>query len=236
MILCLRDEIDAAQDVAYLTSFGIGAVAASVMQIQTHEIDLPDISKCQGLIYTSRYAIQSAHTMLSAQAYCVGAGSARAAQIAGFQDVIAGDAGADRLAEIISNSLSPDDGAFYWPHGAIVQMDMVASLRKDGFRVFEDILYELKPIEIVPAPVASAADCAAITAVMCFSAQHLHQLARLLEAAGLWHHHENWALIVPSARVANAVPARWDSLHIAEVPSHQAMLDAAKTYAQKTKL
>ena len=86
------------------------------------------------------------------------------------------------------------------------------------------VAYRLVPSEDVPASVSTDAACQQIQAVMCFSAQHLDQFARLLERAGLWHHHRGWALIVPHQRVAEAVQAGWAGIHVSAAPSHAAMI------------
>ena len=232
MILCLREENDAADDARLLTSAGVSAMPASVINISYFDIALPEIEACQAVIYTSRYAIKDAHINLTSHAICVGQGSARTAKAAGFGNVVAGDAGAAKLLEMIEQRFLPDDGPLYWPHGSVVQMDLASHLRDAGFTVFEDCLYQLDSVQQLSEAVRKQVADDGVTAIMCFSVQHLYHFARLLEAEGLWHHHQNWALIVPSDRVANSVPAQWASRHIADAPSRSAMVALATSWAE----
>lgn len=232
MILCVRAKIDAEQDAGRLAEMGLAAAPAPVMQIVHHKPPTLHNTQFQAVIYTSRYAVAAADIGLSKTAYCVGAGSARVARDAGFSHVIAGDADAARLAEIIQAEAAAEEGAFYWPHGEVVQFDIGKALRDAGYQVEDTAIYKLVPVQQIPPSIATEADCRKVRAIMCFSAQHLDQFARLLEQAGLWHHHERWVLIVPNQRVADAVSAQWARIVVASSPSHQAMLEAAKIWAK----
>lgn len=232
MILSVRAKIDAEQDIKQLADIGLAAVAAPVMHIMHQNVSTLPASNFQALIYTSRYAISAEHTALSQTAFCVGAGSARVAKEAGFSNVIAGNAGAEHLAQIIREQTKPEAGALYWPHGEIIQSDIGIALRKVGYQVQDIVTYRLVPAEDLPVSVSTEAACQQIQAVMCFSAQHLDQFARLLERAGLWHHHRRWTLIVPHRRVADSVCADWTSIHVSAAPSHAAMIAAAEAWAK----
>lgn len=234
MILCVRAKIDAEQDAKTLAEMGLASAPAPVMQIVYHTPPTLHETQFQAIIYTSRYAVAAADIALSKTAYCVGAGSARVARDAGFSRVIAGDADAARLAEIIQAETAAEEGAFYWPHGEVVQFDIGKALRDAGYQVKDTAIYKLMPVRQAPPSIATEAECYKVQAVMCFSAQHLDQFARLLEQAGLWHHHERWVLIVPNQRVAEAVSAQWARIVVAPSPSHQAMLEAAEAWARSS--
>lgn len=230
MILCVRDKTDAKRDAETLAQHGFVAQPAPVMDVVQLDTPLPDTAQFQGLIYTSRQAIKAAHTKFSQRAFCVGRGSAQAARDAGFQDVISGDAGGEHLMQQIKAHAQPNLDPLYWPHGAVIQFDIAKALTDDGFTVLEDTTYRLVPIERLPESIATDMQCAQVGVVMCFSAQHLSQFARLLDKTGLWHHHKNWRLIVPTLRVANAVSAEWAEVIVAETPSYRAMMSAAQAY------
>lgn len=232
MILCLRDHDDAHIDAEYLIQAGLAAMPAPVMRVEKTPTPLPHLVDCQGLIYTSRHGVLPAHTALSPRAFCIGPGSARAAIAAGFSHIETGSAGADALADMIIAQQPIKAGPLYWPHGAVVQMDMAAILRQHGFDVHEDTLYQLHPLAALPEQVIQQITLGEVRAVMCLSVQHLVWFAALLEKTGLWHHHQEWVLFAPSLRVTKGVSAaNWADLQLADTPSRQGVLAAIVAWA-----
>lgn len=225
MILCLREKQDALADASYLQAAHISARAAPVMEQVAIDVDMPALAACQGLIYTSRYAIYPAHTALSPRAYCVGPGSAKQAQSTGFKEIVTGTGGAKDLIQQIQNHCQPEAGPFYWPHGRIVATDIADALGKTGFQVVEDVVYHLTPVAQLDDQIIRSIAAGQVTGVMCMSVQHLIQFAKMLADTDLWHHHKHWVLYAPSERVAQAVPAAWAECQIAKTANRQAVLD-----------
>ena len=236
MILCLREQQDALADAQYLQDMQISALAAPVIQIVSEDAEIPELADCQGLIYTSRYAINPVHTRLSQRAFCVGPGSAKHARANGFTEIITGTGGAEELMRQIAQTCQPEAGPLYWPHGRITATDIAEALGQTGFNVVDDIVYHLTPVAAFPDEVLRAITNGQVTSVMCMSVQHLIQFAKMLADTELWHHHKHWVLYAPSKRVADAVPAAWADCQIAKTANRQAVLDMIISRAEQSRM
>lgn len=110
----------------------------------------PDISGLQGVLFTSRNAVEVAARrweLTHLPALCVGDATARAAQAAGFSALsAAGDS--STLATLAVQCHLPDAGDFIHLRGAESIGDLAGTLASEGIGLREAIIYDQRPDDL----------------------------------------------------------------------------------------
>jgi uroporphyrinogen-III synthase len=232
-ILVARSKEDAAADCAALASFGIEAVGVPVLCARQLADDSPLPPGCQAVLYTSRRAVRPHHASSGLPAFCVGPGSAAAAQQAGFRQTHAGNAGAEALAELVRARLAAQDGPLFWPHGEQTAFDITRPLAAAGFATQEAIIYRMQRAAKLPDQLDRLLQSGRPAALLVASAGQLRGFAELLKEAGLWHCAKGLVLLAGSQRIAAAVPSGWQDIRLADNKSRAGLLALARDWAER---
>lgn len=232
VILVARSTQDATEDAARLQAARIEAVAVPVLDpVYLDEAGLP--ADCQGVIYTSRFAVRPAHVKGGLPAFCVGSGSAKKARQAGFGQVYHGNAGGRQLAELIIAHTAAGDGPLFWPHGSDIAVDMAGLLAGAGYNVTSCQNYQMVRADQLDPAVAALVSSERDLALLVASAGQLAGFAELLKQGGLWHCAKKLVLLAGSVRTAQATDNVWRSVQVAKAAGHSALLALAEDWTRQ---
>ncbi|NDG36807.1 MAG: hypothetical protein EBY34_03615 [Alphaproteobacteria bacterium] len=139
--LIIRPQPDADRDVLWLQRYGVPALASPVMRGTALVHDLPDPAGYDGVIFTSRHAVDAirqspkAAAWMMKPAFVVGTATAAAARDAGFSRLITGNGGGAGLiapirqaGALFSASFGVATGRLVWPSAVDISFDMAAAL------------------------------------------------------------------------------------------------------------
>ena len=233
IILVARSKEDAAADCVALAASGIEALGVPVLSPRQLDGDSPVPPGCQAILYTSRRAVRPHHARSGLPAFCVGPGSAAAAQRAGFHQTHAGQAGAEALAALVQAQLAPQEGSLFWPHGQEIAFDITRPLAAAGFHTHQAVLYQMQRAAKLPDQLAGLLQSGRPAALLVASAGQLGGFAELLKEAGLWHCAKGLVLLAGSQRIAAAVPSGWQDVRLADNKSHAGLLALARDWADR---
>jgi uroporphyrinogen-III synthase len=212
----------AAQSAAYKATleaeFGarVSVILSPLLEIQylTAEVDLHAIAR---LLFTSVNGVE-AFTRLTPRrnisALCVGARTAKAAQLAGFETRSANGSAGDLVA--LAKTCA---GPFLYPRGVHMAHDIAADLRVGGHQVEEVISYDQRPLNLTSHAMAVLANDAP-----CLVPLFSPRTARLFmgECRGIVL--QDISVICISQNVADQLdPARFEGLKVAKHPTAKAV-------------
>jgi uroporphyrinogen-III synthase len=145
-ILVTRPSDEAPETVKQLSDMGHEAYAAPLFAISliADEQALPD--DATGAIFTSKSAVRGfaqSHKTRDITAWCVGAETSRAAQQAGFDDVVSADGNAEDLAALLRNEAN---GTLIRIAGSNTPDTLDDILSEEGFTIDRRVLYHVTPV------------------------------------------------------------------------------------------
>jgi len=232
-IIIIRPQPDASRDVAWLARYHVPALAAPVMEPAPKAHTLPDSSRFQAILFTSRYAVAGLAESAaitgwrSLPVYAVGRGTALAAKQAGFTHIVTGHGGGAGLVPLINRDLRPDAGGLFWPSAEVISYDMAAHLAPDGFTVQRMPVYAMPPSAGLDDAVAQRLATARSAAVVAMSARSLSLFSDMLGGAGLDAARKHISVIAASAAIAAAAPPGWAKIFTAKAPRRSRLLAIA---------
>ena len=145
-------------------------VTVSPLLAITEEPADPDFDNLQGVLFTSRNAVEVAAHLWSLQhlpALCVGDATARAAEAAGVT-AFSAEGDASTLSTLAVQAYLPEAGDYIHLRGAESAGDIAGALAAEGIGLREAIIYDQRPVDLSEDTLdLLAAD--AISAVMLFS-------------------------------------------------------------------
>jgi uroporphyrinogen-III synthase len=223
-ILITRPEPGATETADKLSALGFLPIVAPVLTINIRCIRPP--ARFAATVLTSRNAIQACPRSIHDQpVFAVGSATAKHAIDAGFGRVFNADGDAAALAELVASMLSPSDGTLLLPTTHRQGGDLVASLRKRGFRVIRRIAYQVAAVETLPECATQCLRQRQVEAAMFFSGETSRHFIRLLQAAQLVDEVRLVEAVSISERAAVALrSAPWRRISVAANPNQDAML------------
>ena len=160
---------------------GLTPVAAPVLELKHLPATLPG-GDYDGLVVTSANGVEAVAALDARRdipVFAVGPATAAAARRAQFEWILAGDRGAEVLAEIIAGRLKRGSRVLY-PSARDVAFDLEAALEPAGIRVDRVVVYAMEPATALPEPAQAAirAGCRALF----FSARSVEAFLALVPA------------------------------------------------------
>jgi uroporphyrinogen-III synthase len=232
-ILVTRPEGDAEETAARLRALGHDPLVASLLDIRLREgPDLP-LDDVQAVLATSANGVRALAKRTKRRdipLFTVGAQSASAARLAGFEHIQHADGDAAALAALAAARLAPSRGALLHAAGIETRGGLAEKLAGSGFAVRSEILYDAVACKALPGPARDALDGGTIDAALFFSPRSARIFVELVEAAGLSERCGRLAAICISRAAAEALaPLRFDRVGIAARPNQEALLALLET-------
>jgi len=223
-VLITRPEPGATQTAARLAARGFIPVVAPLLSIIPKEVRLP--GHVAATLLTSGNAIAACHPSLYARpVVAVGTSTAARAAEYGFRHVVNADGDASALLNLVAANLAPADGSLFLPTGQGQGTELVASLRRLGFRVIRRIAYKVALVPTLPEPAAIQFQRGQLTVAMFFSGETSRHFVRLLRKAGLIEAVSDVHAISISERAATALRTLpWRRVSVAAKPNQESML------------
>jgi uroporphyrinogen-III synthase len=223
-VLITRPEPGASQTAVRLSALGHFPIIAPILSIAPQEVRPP--ARWGATVLTSQNAVRSCPPSTHDRPlFAVGTATANEAANAGFIRVLDADGDATALANLIANTLSPQDGTLLLPTAQGQGAQLAASLRQRGFRVLRRIAYHAAPVASLPAAAVSALGSGQLSVVMFFSGETSRHFVRLLKAENLVDRVLDVEAMAISERAT--VPLRalpWRRIQVAAKPNQDAML------------
>ncbi|MFC4352121.1 uroporphyrinogen-III synthase [Fodinicurvata halophila] len=227
-LLLTRPQEDAQETLRALESQGHEVWLEPLLEIRDRNEAVVDLQGVQALMVTSRNGLR-AYMRLCGQrdlpVYAVGPASAATARDAGFTEVHSADGDAVKLAELVRRELDPAAGALLHPAGRDVAGGLSKRLESAGYELRRVVLYDALPARAFSAATNALLRADTLDAVLLFSPRTAETFARLVLQAGLASACESLAAFCLSPAVASAACLPWRSVHTAEAPNQEAMLE-----------
>lgn len=244
--LIIRPQPDADRDVLWLQRYGVPALASPVMRGTALAHDLPDPAGYDGVIFTSRHAVDAirqspkAAAWMMKPAFVVGTATAAAARDAGFSRLITGNGGgAGLIAPIrqagassgassgaLSGALSGvATGRLVWPSAVNISFDMAAAL--PDFDVERVPVYQMVAAAGFTPAITNALDGQKIAAVIAMSPRSIQLFRAAIAAAGQDAALASISLIAGSNAIASAAGSGWKKVYTARHPRRSRLMAIA---------
>ncbi|MEX0694457.1 MAG: uroporphyrinogen-III synthase [Rhodospirillales bacterium] len=231
-VLVTRPHEDAAPLVARLAEMGIDSVVAPMLQIMQIEGPMLDVDGVQGLLLTSANGVRALAARTERRdlpVYAVGDATALAAVVAGFANVISAAGDVDDLADLVVEHVDPGLGVLLHAAGTVRAGDLAGSLSGAGFTVRREMLYEAKPVPVLPPEAVLALENGGLDGVMIYSPRTARHFEKLVSMAGLEAALGRLTLFALSNNVDAAATLTWAGRKIAGQPEQEALLQAVRT-------
>lgn len=231
-ILVTRPREDSHQLMAELDRLGHEAIPAPLLEIHLLAGDDLDLAGVQAVLLTSAngaraFAGRSEERDLPA--LCVGNATAREALALGFETVKSAAGDVQALAQLVAETLQPDDGVLLHPAGSRVAGDLAGLVEAQGFTYRREILYDAIKAETLPDMAVSALQGGNVDGVVFFSPRTGAAFAHLVDKAELCEHLRSAIAFCLSPAVADEIDALpWRAVHVAEKPDQASLLALLK--------
>lgn len=227
-LLVTRPDPDAEALAERLRGLGHQVLIAPMLTVVPREEQAIDLAGVQVICFTSRNAVRIFADQSPERAipvYVVGPGTAEEARAKGFLAVREGGGDGRALVEAVRDALSPLAGAVLHARGAAVAYDVVGALRKAGFTVREQVLYETLPVPALAPEVRQAWAEGHIDGVLLFSPRSAKTFATLLMDADLAGGAKQVIAYCLSDAVRSGADLPWQAVRVAERPDVPAMIE-----------
>ena len=244
--LIIRPQPDADRDVLWLQRYGVPALASPVMRGTALAHDLPDPAGYDGVIFTSRHAVDAirqspkAAAWMMKPAFVVGTATAAAARDAGFSRLITGNGGGAGLIAPIrqagalsgtssgvatGTSFGVATGRLVWPSAVDISFDMAAAL--PDFDVERVPVYQMVAAAGFTPAITNALDGQKIAAVIAMSPRSIQLFRAAIAAAGQDAALASISLIAGSNAIASAAGSGWKKVYTARHPRRSRLMAIA---------
>lgn len=244
--LIIRPQPDADRDVLWLQRYGVPALASPVMRGTALAHDLPDPAGYDGVIFTSRHAVDAirqspkAAAWMMKPAFVVGTATAAAARDAGFSRLITGNGGGAGLIAPIrqagalfgalsgvatGTSSGVATGRLVWPSAVDISFDMAAAL--PDFDVERVPVYQMVAAAGFTPAITNALDGQKIAAVIAMSPRSIQLFRAAIAAAGQDAALASISLIAGSNAIASAAGSGWKKVYTARHPRRSRLMAIA---------
>lgn len=231
-LLVTRPHEDAAPLVERLTEMGIDTIVAPMLEIVLHGGPMLDVDGVQGFLLTSANGVRALAARTEQRdlpVYAVGDATAGEAANSGFSNIISADGDVDDLARVIREHCDPGKGVLLHAAGTVSAGDLAGDLADAGFTVRREVLYEARPVPVLPSAAAMALENGRLDGVMIYSPRTAKQFEALVTMAGLERALARLTLFALSDNVDAAAALTWAQRKIAGQPAQEALLQAVRT-------
>jgi len=215
---------------AALARRGIGAIIAPLVEIHYREPMALDLADVQAVLCTSANGVRAlarASRERRLPLLAVGEATAARARAEGFLAVAAAAGDVDDLARLAAARLRPQQGRLVHAAGSEVAGDLAGVLRRQGFDVAREILYEARPIAALNAAALQALGAGSVDFALFFSPRTGAIFAKLAAAAAIAECCGSIAaLSISAAADAELGSLPWRERRVAARPTQAALLDA----------
>jgi len=212
--------------------FGVPIVDSPLLDAQDIQAWPPSANDFDAVLVTSPYALRLCPVSTDwhgKTVYAVGAASASAARMAGFQHVVCTGHTAEDMIAIIKTQTFRH--AFY-PSGQDVTVDLTQNF---GERVYRSIVYRMTFIPDLSATAQKALEASTEIFIPLFSRRSAEAFAQAMRA--LRFHRRGQRTVVGISRSAIALPSpSWDDEIVAEVPTSASMALALAGHLSRSRL
>ncbi len=212
-----------------LRPLGVESLIEPLLDIHFLASTSLDVTGVQALLVTSRNGVEALATACSHRdlpLYVVGAGTAAAAEAAGFTKVTSASGDSDALAALVQARLDPAAGAVLHVAGATVAGDLDRRLRNAGFVFFRKTLYEARPVAALSSRCREALKIGGVDGAAFFSPRSGATFVRLATVEGLAATCAKLQAFCLSTAVREQVVALpWRTVQIAAAPNRAALLE-----------
>lgn len=229
-VLVTRPVEDAEETAARLRDRGLAAAIAPMLEIRFR--DGPDLSfdGIQAIVATSANGVRALVRRSQRRdlpLFAVGPQTAAVARAAGFSDVRNSQGDAIALADAISNWTDPGKGVLLHVAGNEATGKLAARLSQHGFALRREVLYDVEPVDALPASVAEALRNREFDAVLLFSPLSAQTFVRCVDTAGLQSACRDIICVCISQAAAGKITSGlFREIRIAAHPSENEMLNA----------
>ena len=229
-VINTRPQPDAASLTQALAALGHEVIEAPLLDIrfedQSGPLDLDDVQAVLATSANGVRALAAATERRGISLFAVGDESARTAEELGFTRVTSADGDVDGLAGTVIHTLDPADGALLHVAGSKIAGDLVGTLASADFTTRRVTLYESRATVSLPTAAATVLKSGNVDAVVFFSPRTAKTFVRLVDDAGVAHACQLLKAYCLSEAVAEEVGGlAWRTVHVAERPSQDALLD-----------
>jgi uroporphyrinogen-III synthase len=215
---------------AALARRGIGAIIAPLVEIHYRDTMALDLADVQAVLCTSANGVRALARVSRERRLpllAVGEATAARARAEGFLAVAAAAGDVDDLVRLAAARLRPQQGRLVHAAGSEVAGDLAAALRRQGFDVAREILYEARPIAALNAAALQALRAGSVDFALFFSPRTGAIFVRLAAAAAIAECCRSIAaLSISAAADAELGSLPWRERRVAERPTQAALLDA----------
>ncbi|MSP43167.1 MAG: uroporphyrinogen-III synthase [Alphaproteobacteria bacterium] len=226
--LITRPEEDAEPLARAVRALGHDAIIDSMLRITAFDDVQLDTDGVQALLFSSANGVRAFSDISlnrRVPVYTVGEASAAVAREMGFRRVFAAGGDIAALAQLVTESLKPEEGILMHVSGTVVARELKDLLQKESFNVFRVRLYESEPATQLGEHTIAHFNKGEVDGVLFYSprtAQIFTDLVvenRLTEAC---RRVRALCLSEAVAEVADKLP--WRAVKVADAPSQDAML------------
>lgn len=148
--LLTRPEIESGKLGRKLSDIGHSVVIDPLMSVKHIPVTNCDLNQYQALVFTSINGVRSFHNQFGAlekSIYVVGNKTANVAKTLGYTDIQSADSDAEKLVELLKNTLSPNDGSLLYLSANDVSHDLSELLSESPLKVDRRIIYDIIPAQ-----------------------------------------------------------------------------------------
>jgi uroporphyrinogen-III synthase len=227
-VLVTRPAEDARAFAQMLRIRGHEAAIAPLLEIRLRDGGAIALEDVQAILATSANGVRAIARRTSRRdvpVFAVGPQTTQEAEAAGFTTVRNAEGDATALINATRHWASPDKGALLHAAGGEAPKTLAAELKKSGFTVRRENLYDAIPAETLPDAARTALQQNTIDAVMLFSPRSARLFATLTTEAGLASNCQMLVAMCISAATADALaPLKFRQIRMAPNPSQEGML------------
>jgi uroporphyrinogen-III synthase len=228
--LVTRPRGEASGLTAALAQRGIGAVIAPLLEIRYRDGAALDLAAVQAVLCTSANGVRALARATGGRRLpllAVGEATAARARAEGFRTVVAAGGDVDALARLATARLRPQDGLLVHIAGSEVAGDLAGILRRQGFDVTRQILYEARPATALDPAAVRALRAGEVDFALFFSPRTALIFVRLAVTAGIAECCAGVAaLSISAAADAEIGRLEWSVRCVAARPSQAGLLEA----------
>ncbi|MFQ5347492.1 MAG: uroporphyrinogen-III synthase [Rhodothalassiaceae bacterium] len=188
------------------------------------------------LVFTSANGVRFGAPRIEGRdlpAWCVGPRTAAAARRAGFSRVVSADGDALALADRIAAALDPAAGTLLHPAGRDHRPALADRLRRAGFHLRTEIVYEAQPVTALPPHVVAALKAGDIDLVLLYSSRTAAAFARAVQQEAGVAAMARLVILALSPAVAAAAGSGYAEVVTAPAPHGGALLGGLEAIAKR---
>jgi len=245
-ILLTRPRADAEDLAKLLDARGHEVLLEPLLEIVAVPGEPVAASDSQAILFTSANGVRALlarnnddiSALRHLPVYAVGDATGRAAQEAGFAEVVSASGDVKALAALVAARVRPEAGPLLHVAASDVAGDLAGLLGARGFAVTRAVLYEAKKAETLSAETAGALRRGEIPAALFFSPRTASAFVALAGAADLAPALGRTTAVCLSAAVADAIDdlpgaASWRDILTAAEPTQESLLSALDRFVER---